>query len=226
MRSIGYNFFMSAIPIGAPVRIPGWVTNLTSFRRWARSPAFPDHGWIAHLGGELWVDLSMERAAHNQGKGAINATLTLLANQADLGNYFSDRMLLTNEEAGLSTEPDGMFVSHVSVANGAAILAEGDETLEVQGTPDMVLEVISDSSVEKDLDVLFELYWRAGISEYWIADVRGETPQFTIYRRGSTKYIAATKRGGWQRSQVFAKAFRLIRVKRPGKLSKFVLETR
>jgi len=217
---------MSTITIGAPVRIPGWVKDLASFRRWARSGAFPDHGWISHLGGEIWVDLSMERAAHNQAKGAVNGALTQLVQQEDLGSYFSDRMLLANDDADLSTEPDGMFVSHESIDRGKAILVEGDQALEVQGSPDMVLEVVSDSSVEKDLEVLFDLYWRAKIAEYWIIDVRGETPRFEINRRGPSKYGALRQQGGWVRSRVFQRSFRLVRTVRPGKLSRFTLETR
>jgi len=217
---------MSTIPIGAPVRIPAWVTDLASFRRWARSDAFPEHGWIAHLGGELWVDLSMERAEHNQAKGSINSTLTMLTHQNDSGAYFADRMLLTNEEAELSTEPDGMFVSNESLRNGRVILAEGDDALEVQGSPDMVMEAVSESSVEKDLEVLFDLYWRAGISEYWLVDVRGPDLRFDIYRRGPSKYLGTRKSGGRVRSQVFQKLFRLRRMERPGKISRFVLDMR
>ncbi len=217
---------MSVIPIGSPVRIPGWVTDLASFRRWARSDAFPEHGWIAHLGGELWVDLSMERAVHNQAKGSINGTLTLLTLELDLGNYFSDRMLLTNEAAELSTEPDGMFASHFSVAKGKVVLAEGDESLEVQGTPDMVMEVISDTSVEKDMEILPVLYWRAGIAEYWLVDVRERIPRLDIFRRGPRKYLAVRKPAGWVRSAVFGRSFRLVRLDRPGKIARFVLQMR
>src|SRR5687767_829968 len=217
---------MSTITIGAPVRIPGWVKDLASFRRWARSGAFPDHGWIAHLGGELWVDLSMERAAHNQAKGAVNGALTQLVQEEDLGSYFGDRMLLTDEDAELSTEPDGMFVGHASIDKGKAVLLAGDQALEVQGSPDMVLEVVSDTSVEKDLEILFDLYWRAKIAEYWIIDVRGDTPSFEINRRGSSKYGAVKQQDGWVRSRVFGRSFRLVRVVRPGRLSRFTLEMR
>ena len=38
--------------------------------------------------------------------------------------------------------------------------------VEVEGSPDMVLEVISDSSVRKDDVLLRQGYWDAGIGEY------------------------------------------------------------
>ena len=40
--------------------------------------------------------------------------------------------------------------------------------------PDVVLEIVSESSVEKDYERLPELYGRAGVSEFWRADVRRE----------------------------------------------------
>jgi Uma2 family endonuclease len=217
---------MSLATIGAPVRIPGWVSDLASFRRWARSPAFPQHGWIAHLDGELWVDLSMERAAHNQAKGTINSRLTLLTHDEEAGFYFSDRMLLTNAEVGLSTEPDGMFVSNLALVEARVALHEGDATLEVEGTPDMTLEVVSDTSEEKDLVILRDLYWRAGVAEYWIVDVRGKTPSFEILRRTATRYVPARKQGGWVKSSVFGRSFRLTQQKTASGLSRFALEIR
>ena len=61
---------------------------------------------------------------------------------------------------------------------------------ELDGTPDMVLEVVSDSSERKDNQTLLERYWAAGIPEYWIVDGRGDETAFTIYRHGSKGYTA------------------------------------
>src|SRR5688572_30146998 len=69
------------------VRIPGWVCDLTSFRRWAKSDDFPDRGWYAHLNGELWVDPSMERLAHNQIKAEISIVLGALVKRAGTGKF-------------------------------------------------------------------------------------------------------------------------------------------
>jgi len=52
--------------------------------------------------------------------------------------------------------------------------------LELEGTPDMVLEVVSASSVVKDTETLLQLYWQAGIPEYWLVDARGEALEFTV----------------------------------------------
>jgi Uma2 family endonuclease len=157
----------------------------------------------------------MERAAHNQVKTKIGAVLTLLAEQTVAGTFFGDRMLLTNVDAALSTEPDGMFLSYTAIKTGHVILEDGGDSLEVEGSPDMVLEVISPSSVHKDTVILRDLYWQAGIGEYWLADSRGETASLEIFRRGPKGYVAGRKQGGWVKSPVFGKSFRLTRAKDP-----------
>jgi Uma2 family endonuclease len=193
------------------LHIPDWVRDLESFRRWAKSEQYPSRGWYAHLNGQLWVDLSMERAAHNQLRTKFAVVLTLLTEEAATGRYFADRMLLTNADAGLSTEPDGTFVSFAALREGRATLENGDDSVEVVGSPEMVLEVISPTSVEKDTIVLRDLYWRAGIREYWLADPRGDEPAFEILKRGPKGFVPARKMACWIKSSVFGKSFRLTR---------------
>jgi len=59
---------MSTIVVDSQtIRIPAWVTEFDSFRRWARSDEFPDHGRICFPDGEVWVDMSKEQiVSHNQ----------------------------------------------------------------------------------------------------------------------------------------------------------------
>jgi Uma2 family endonuclease len=216
---------MSAIVIEEKVRIPEWVTDLDSFRRWCRSDDFPEHGWFSYLNGELWVDLSMEKLVHNQVKGVIAVVVGGLVMNVRLGQFLHDRMRLAHTGAGLSTEPDGMFVSWDSLQAGRVVLAEGLDTLEVEGTPDMVLEVISPSSVEKDSAVLLDLYWRAGIPEYWLVDV-AESLTLDIFRRTARKYVAARKQAGWVKSHVFGKSFRLSKETNPLGYPEFALAIR
>src|SRR3954466_5794820 len=92
-------------PAEAAVRIPEWVRDLSSFRRWAKSEDFPERGWYAHLNGDLWLDPTMARVTNNQVKTKVAAGLTALVDADGSGMFFGDRMLLTNEAADLSTEP-------------------------------------------------------------------------------------------------------------------------
>jgi Uma2 family endonuclease len=217
---------MNRIVIEERVRIPEWVQDLDSFRRWACSDDFPEHGWFSHLAGELWVDTSMERLTHNQLKGAISDVLGPLVRQGRLGLFFHDRMLVTHVGAELSTEPDGMFISHEALRAGSVRLDKGDDTIELLGTPDMVLEVISPTSIQKDTKVLPELYWEAGVKEYWLADSRGEMATFELTRHTKKGYAAVRKRGGWVNSAVFGKSFRLTQESDQHGLTQYNFEVR
>jgi Uma2 family endonuclease len=203
----------SVIVIEDKVRIPNGFDSLEAFRNWARSEDYPERGWYAYLNGEIWVDLSMEQLfSHNQVKTQFSVALGSLTRTHRLGYFFSDRTLLSNVEANLSTEPDGMFAEYGTIREDRARLVEGSAEgyVELEGSPDMVLEVVSASSVRKDTETLRDLYWRAGIREYWLADARGDRPAFEILHHTVRGY-AATRRqaGGWLRSNVFGRSFRL-----------------
>ena len=205
---------MSTIVVDSTsVRIPAWVVDLESFRRWADSEEFPDSGRICYLNGEVWVDLSKEQFSHNQIKGEYGIVLGALAKRSRPGRYFPDGMLLTNTDADLSSKPDGTFVSIESFELGRVRLVEGaaEGYVELQGTADMVLEVISDSSVQKDTDWLRDLYWQAGIREYWLVDARGDRLEFNTLRHTAKGYIVTRKQAEWVKSAVFGKSFRLTK---------------
>jgi Uma2 family endonuclease len=196
------------------VRVPSWVQDLKTFRRWAHSDAFPETGRICYLHGEVWIDMSKEQFfSHNQVKQVFNCRLGILAEDDQLGRYVPDGMLLTNAAAHLSCQPDGAFILTDSFQTGRVRLVEGQEEgfLELEGTPDMVLEIVSTGSVEKDFETLFKLYWQAGIPEYWLVDARGEKLEFDIFRHGAKGYTATRKQGGWLKSKVFGRSFRLTR---------------
>src|SRR2546427_7527416 len=204
---------MSTAVLGDPARIPKAVVALSSFRRWARSSHFPRHGRLAFLAGELWVDLSPEELyGHNQVKGEISTVMGALVKKRRLGRFFHDRTLLSHVRAGLSTEPDGVFLTWEAWESKRIRLVRGSEGyMELKGTPDMTLEVVSKSSVRKDTVVLRRLYWQAGIPEYWLVDARGEKLSFEILRRARSGYLESPRRSGWQRSSVFGKSFKLSR---------------
>jgi Uma2 family endonuclease len=194
--------------------VPAWVHDLKSFRRWVHSNEFPETGRIWYLHGEVWVDLSKEEFySHNQVKNEFNFVVGGTIRAGRLGRYVPDGMLLTNEEADLTSQPDGAFLSRRSLRTGRVRVVEGAQEgfVELEGTPDMVLEIISRSSVTKDTVTLLDLYWQAGIKEYWLVDVRGERLEFTIYRHTRKGYVATPKRGDWVKSAVFNKSFRLTR---------------
>ena len=196
------------------VHIPPWVCDLESFRRWAVSDEAPESIPVFFLAGEVWVDMSKEQLfTHGCLKQEFFQVLGQLVKRKRLGRFFPDGLLLSSEDADLSGNPDGTFVSKEAFREQHVRLIEGARSgyVEMEGSPDMVLEVVSDSSVEKDTEVLKELYSKAGIREYWLVDARDESLDFDIFRLTSRGYSATRKVDGWMKSAVFGQSFRLTR---------------
>jgi Uma2 family endonuclease len=202
---------MSAVILDESIRIPGKAASLETFRRWARSPDFPARGRYSYLRNEVWVDMSAEELyTHNQVKGKVASVLTLLLEDVRIGRFFHDRVLVTHVAAALSTEPDGTFVSFEALRTKRVRRVRGAEGfVELVGPVDMTLEVVSASSVQKDTVILRDLYWKAGVQEYWLIDARREPLRFEILRRTKRGYVAGRNRDGWVVSPVFSKDFKL-----------------
>jgi Uma2 family endonuclease len=214
---------------GCVLEIPRWVVDLDSFRRWVDLDSFPEKQRVLYLKGEVLIDMSREQLfSHAMVKGQLAQVLGGIANQEKAGLYFCDGVLLTNVLADLSGKPDGSFLSFESLRSGKVRLVEGAEGgyVEIEGAADMVLEVISRSSVHKDTVLLPGAYWQAGINEYWLVDARKEPLRFDIYRHTAKGYVAIRRQAGWLRSAVFGKSFRLTRKVGPLGYPEFVLEVR
>jgi Uma2 family endonuclease len=194
------------------VSVPSWVVDLESFRRWADADDFPEDGRIWFLKGEVWIDMSKEQIfTHVLVKTEIAAVLRNLVKSQELGLFLGDGALLSNIAADISGILDATFVSHATLQSDRVHLVEGWEGghVELEGAPDMVLEVVSAGSVHKDTVVLRQAYWQAGIREYWLVDARQEPIRFDIFRRTAKGYTATRKRDGWLKSAVFGKSFQL-----------------
>ena len=213
------------IIVGDCLRIPPGIADLETFRRWVRSSEFPERGNISFLGGELWVDLAMETLNHNQIKTVITIVLGSIVLTEKLGRFLADRMRLTYLPMDLCTEPDAMFLSHDSLRRSRALI-EGGDSLEVEGVPDMALEVVSATSVRKDTKVLRGLYERAGIPEYWLVDARREPAALEILRLARRGYVRVRMQGGFLKSAMFGKSFRLTQGRDEHDLPEFKLEVR
>ncbi|MDX1967571.1 MAG: Uma2 family endonuclease [Planctomycetaceae bacterium] len=171
--------------------IPAWVTDLTSFRTWAASDDYPPRGRFSFFRGEIWADLAMEQLfSHNLLKTKLIAALSRWVDQHSTGYVFSDGVRLTDPRVELSTEPDLVYVSFDAIRDGRVRLIKGQTEgyVELEGTVDLVVEIVSPSSVRKDLETLRDLYWASGVPEYWLLDARGNRLQFQILDRRADAY--------------------------------------
>jgi Uma2 family endonuclease len=211
--------------------VPPEAQTMDGFRAWATDDDFPEHVRVTFLEGEIIIDMSNEEMeAHANPKGEIISVLTVLCKQLKIGKVYPDGVLLTNQQAEVSNNPDALFFSYKSLEARRVrpVPKKGAEHQyrELEGTPDQVLEVLSDSSVQKDLVRLREAYFRAGIPEYWLVDARGEELSFQILLRRKNGYVAAPVKDGWQRSRAFGRSFRFERMLNDFGLWDYTLDVR
>jgi Uma2 family endonuclease len=204
------------------IEIPLGIRSLSDFREWARSDEFPERGRIDYIRGRIEVDLMVENLFyHNSPKSEVFGVLWLRNREQNLGRVFSDRARLSHPAADVSAEPDVLYTSFDSIKAGRVkfIPAKSDDPesfVEIEGSPDWVCEIVSDSSVRKDTLRLAEAYFAAGVREYWIVDARGEALRFTILHRGENAFVAADPDAdGYQSSTVFARRYRFSRDRGP-----------
>jgi Uma2 family endonuclease len=214
------------------VNVPASVRDLDSFREWAHSDDFPQRGKITYIQGEILIDMSpQEVESHAKVKGAVYRDLGQLVDQEDLGDLLPDPTMLVHHEAGVSNEPDATFCSWDSLHSKRVEYRERKEGstrfVEVVGSPDMVLEVVSRSSFDKDTKKLAVSYFNAGIDEYWLVDARGDEIDFRILVRGKSRYRKApVDSDGYVTSKVFARRFRQSRDRNPVGGFRYRLEDR
>jgi Uma2 family endonuclease len=197
------------------IEVPDRATSsLAAFRIWAGDNDLPEKTRVDFYRGKVWVDLSLGHVfTHALLKSQLAAAIGAWIEKAELGIFWSGGVLVTNCDAQWSGNPDGIFVRHESVAASRVLFPDDSQggCHEIVGTPDMVLEVVSTSSVTKDNVDLREAYWEAGIPEYWIVDARGERLDFQILKHAAKGYTETRKVGGWLKSAVFGKSFKLTR---------------
>jgi Uma2 family endonuclease len=199
----------TTLPDETVVRVPAWVVDNSSYFRWAESDAAPEKATMGFLNGTVWVDPTMEQIFHNLIKQAVAEGIRLWIRTLQLGHYYGDGLTYSSLDAEFTTVPDGIFVSHETLKTGKVQRKKGIRSTAITGSPDMVLEVVSRSSVDKDVNELKVAYFEAGIPEYWLIDSRLDEPTLQILRRGKTKYRAVANVQGWVRSDVLSGSFRL-----------------
>jgi Uma2 family endonuclease len=200
------------------VRIPASVHTLAEFRRWCLSDQFPQRGRIDFLRGNVEVELSPGDIYNHEGaKTAVGAALYGLVVGQRRGHVFVDGARVVSPAAGLSVEPDVVVVLSETLASGRIREVPSKKPndgryLELEGPPDVVVEVISKHSVAKDRRRLPALYARAGVPELWLLDARGEDVVFEIWSLEAKGYVRiAPDSVGWTSSPVLGVRFRLRR---------------
>lgn len=212
-----------AVALPAPVVLDGElvippILDLEEFREWALSDEFPESGRIDYVDGCIEVDMSPDNLfLHTSAKSEVARVIGNRIRETQFGHLFIDNTRISSPAANVSSEPDIVVIGFETISTERVKLTptkrkRPDSFIEIEGPPDLVVEVVSDSSVEKDSQRLFQAYAAAGIPEYWLVDARGPRLQFTIYRCTSKGYVKTKRdRDGFQRSRILNARYRLER---------------
>jgi len=122
--------------------------------------------------GELFVTPSPQ-TPHQRAVMRLSVRLWQFVDSHELGEVFSAPFDVVFSEFDV-VEPDLLYISNAR----AGVLTHKN----VQGAPDLVVEVLSESTSRVDRSIKLKLYGKFGVQEYWIIDPEG--PSAEIYRRG------------------------------------------
>lgn len=192
------------------------VGSLAAFRAWAASEQFPATGRIDWVRSRIEVDMSPEDIfTHGSLKTEVVRVLGTMAKSRGM-HLFTGETRVTSEAGNLSVEPDVVGVSDAAIDSGQVRLVPAaggrpDRFTELEGAPDLIVEIVSDSSVRKDTERLPAAYHAAGVNEFWLIDARGADVKFTIHHWEPSGYAAAGAADGSRYSRVFACGFSLER---------------
>ncbi len=135
------------------------------------------------IDGELFVTPSPRRS-HQKVVGNLYYYLTHYIKTQQLGEVYVAPFDVVFSRFDV-VEPDILYIS----AARASVLTDKN----VQGAPDLVVEVLSETTAEVDRTTKLKLYARFGVQEYWIIDPEG--PSAEVYGRKGRLFELITKLG-------------------------------
>ena len=141
--------------------------------------AIPDDGRRHEIiDGEHYVNPS-PNTKHQLVSIRLVSTLFYFVRDEGLGHVFNAPFDVVFTEHDI-VEPDILFVSNAR----AHIITDQN----IQGVPDLLIEILSPSNHRYDKRVKYETYERAGVPEYWIVDPDEDV--IHVYRLHSGKFVA------------------------------------
>ena len=135
--------------------------------------ATPDDERYELLNGKLMMVPAPNRK-HQEILGRLYIELSRFSQEHELGKVYVAPfdVLLSDTDV---VQPDLLFISRAR-----------EHTLtddNVRGAPDLVIEILSPSTADRDVGYKHDLYGRHGVLEYWIVDPMAET--VAVHRQGN-----------------------------------------
>lgn len=188
----------------SPVRGRGASTGVVDDGR----AAYPPHpgrrmsieeflGWVHEKTRAEWVDgeviiMSPVNYVHDQLQGWLIRLVGNFVENHEAGQVCGSEFYMALPDPDARRLPDVAFVSNENPGKF--------KHASFAGSPDLVIEVVSPDSVERDYEEKLATYQSSGVKEYWIVDPLEE--QVTVYEWVKGKYRAIAEKNGIVRSKV------------------------
>ncbi len=140
----------------------------------------PDDERYELLDGELVLSPSPNRS-HQRIDAKLGWRLAQFVEEMDLGEVFSAPFDVVLSDTNV-VQPDLLFVT-----NEHTYIITPDN---VQGAPDLVVEILSPSTAERDRRFKRALYARYGVGEYWLVDPDDRTVTVLLLDDGNFAEMA------------------------------------
>jgi len=136
--------------------------------------------WVGEKTRAEWVDgevvmMAPASVGHDDLVGWVRSVLAIYVRAKELGSVHGPEVLVRLASIRRKRLPDVMFVSKVR----RGVVKE----TQIDGAPDLIVEVVSPDSAERDWVRKYEDYERAGVREHWIIDPQER--RMEAYRLGA-----------------------------------------
>ncbi len=136
------------------------------------------------IDGDLYVTPAPSRR-HQWVSGNLERALCRLLQDPGHGWVYHAPIGVEFPDTEEGAQPDIIFVSK---ARAEILVDEG-----IRGAPDLVIEIRSPTTAERDRTIKRKLYQRQGVAQYWIVDPDAETIEIWDFESGATKPKAYTR---------------------------------
>ena len=137
------------------------------------------------LDGEL-VDVPTPNTSHQRTLLDLGTLFNIFVRGNDLGRVYVAPFDVVLSDTNV-VQPDVIFVSRERLG----IITHAN----IQGAPDLVVEVRSPSTAQRDLTIKRRLYAEHGVKEYWMVDSEARTVTVLLLRNGVFEEVGIYRKG-------------------------------
>ncbi len=141
-----------------------------------------EEGYYYELINGIIVKKQAPKPIHQIASGEIYGELRNFVKEKQLGRVLASPIDVFFDDYN-NTQPDILFIKK----DRLFIITDHG----IEGTPDLIVEILSPSSFKRDKKEKFDLYMRFGVQEYWIVDPYYKSIEVFVLE--NNKYVLASE---------------------------------